>query len=459
MNSKAVYMSFSLLIVLAAATYFFFFQTKTISREDVHSVQVKSETIDSGIELESEYKAANLFTSQITYPFTKIEAIDVPIKQWVVEQENAFYNELEQLKFIFSKNIAASFVIDTDVTKVDDQLFSFQLKQEQSLHKDEQLATIKTFVIDLKDEKIIELQDVMTLNEENIKQLRTYLKKKRKEQNLTVTQIDHLLESLSDTNFLLTEKELIFLLDEQLTNVTELQQTTIPFKDIQNMLTENYQKRLIPETKKPAKKQLPKLVALTFDDGPNDVVTPQILKILEKYDIKATFFMLAKSAEKYPEIAKLVAEQGHEIANHTISHPNLNEVKKGRIKKEILQAQAKIEEITGEKPTLFRPPYGEYNKTVLQTAKKSEQKVIMWSVDTYDWRLKNRKKIVKEIKKQTVPGSIILMHDVHQTTADSLEAIIKQLQKSGYEFVTVSELLEQIEPNKRGVYYGKAKKQ
>lgn len=461
MKSKSFYTILSAAIILFSALYFVLFQKQTISREDVQSVEVKSETIESGIELELETKEAQLFTSQIKYPFTKIEAIDVPIKQWIVEQENAFYDELEQISFIFPKKIAAHFSIDTEITKVNDSIFSFQLNQEQHLEDDNYYAIVKTFVIDLKNERIIDINDVIDINDENKKRLHNYLKENRKQNNLTVTQIDNKIKSLSDSNWLLTKDELILLFNDQTADLKQINKIKMPYKEIKQILTKDYRALFVSEpkkTKKEAKKETDKLIALTFDDGPNDTTTPKILKTLEKYDVKATFFMLSSSAKKYPKIAKLVAEQGHEVANHTINHPNLNLVKKSRIEREIIESQKVIEEITGVKPSLFRPPYGEYNKTVIKVAEKSDQTIILWSVDSYDWKSKNKKKIINQIKKQKTPRSIILMHDIHETTADSVEGIIKHLQKSGYEFVTVSELLPHLEPNKNGVYYGKAKK-
>src|SRR5699024_2908858 len=115
------------------------------------------------------------------------------------------------------------------------------------------------------------------------------------------------------------------------------------------------------------------------------------------------------SAEKYPDIAKQVAKEGHEIANHSETHINLNTVKKSRITNEVAQSKTQLESITGVEPKIFRPPYGEYNSSVMEIAKKSNQEIIMWSVDTLDWQHKNKNKTVDIVMRDTKPLSIILM--------------------------------------------------
>src|SRR5699024_7139275 len=119
-------------------------------------------------------------------------------------------------------------------------------------------------------------------------------------------------------------------------------------------------------------------------------------------------------AQLYPEIARQVAEEGHEIANHSVSHVNLNAVNNSRISSEILDSQQQIEEVTGITPATFRPPYGEYNDKVLKIADETNISVIMWSVDTLDWKTKSKNSIYQTVKNQASPGSIILMHDIQE---------------------------------------------
>ncbi|QUW23867.1 polysaccharide deacetylase family protein [Sporosarcina sp. Marseille-Q4063] len=187
------------------------------------------------------------------------------------------------------------------------------------------------------------------------------------------------------------------------------------------------------------KAELPsvKKVALTFDDGPDPKVTTKILATLEKYNAKATFYMLGSRVEYYPEIAKDVSNAGHELGNHTWTHPDLTNASIKKINSEITRTSSIIEKVTGEKAISFRPPYGAINKTVRQ---QTNLPVILWDVDTLDWKHRNANQLLAHVKKNTRDGSIILMHDIHQSTADGLDAVLAYLNGEGYTFVTVSEL-------------------
>lgn len=187
-----------------------------------------------------------------------------------------------------------------------------------------------------------------------------------------------------------------------------------------------------------AKKTQVNMIALTFDDGPSAETTPKVLDILKKYNIKATFFVMGQHVEGNEAILKRMAAEGHEIANHSWSHPNLTKLSPEQIRQEIEQTQSAIENVTGKRPTMLRPPYGSINQTVMDTVKLPS---IYWSVDSLDWKSRNPQAILTEIKTNTSPGSIILMHDIHQPTVDSLESVIQYLQSQGYSFGTIPDLL------------------
>ena len=182
-----------------------------------------------------------------------------------------------------------------------------------------------------------------------------------------------------------------------------------------------------------------KKIALTFDDGPHPKVTPQILKSLKKYDAKATFFVVGNEVKKNPKVLKAVADAGHEIGNHTYNHAKLTTLSVKKVKLQIDSTDAAIKAVIGQNATVFRPPYGAYNKTVTNQLKVPS---VLWTIDTLDWKHHNPKKTLAAVQKNAKNGSIVLMHDIHQTTADALEPILAALQKQGYEFVTVSEILK-----------------
>ena len=198
-----------------------------------------------------------------------------------------------------------------------------------------------------------------------------------------------------------------------------------------------------------AKKQQ-KLVALTFDDGPNAATTSQALDILAKYHVKGTFFMLGKNVAGNEQLVKRVHDEGHEIGNHSWSHPQLSTLSLEQAKKQIEDTQAALRAVIGESPKMMRPPYGAINDTIRNAVDMS---FIMWNVDSLDWKNRNTGSIMEQVKKQTCPGSIILMHDIHQTTINALPSVIEYLQKNGYTLVTVSELLNhRLEGHQ--LYYG-----
>jgi len=194
-----------------------------------------------------------------------------------------------------------------------------------------------------------------------------------------------------------------------------------------------------------------KKIALTFDDGPQDVYTPQILDILKKYHIKATFFLIGKNVEAFPGVAKRIAQEGHCIGNHTYSHPDLILKNKEQIRLELKNAEEIIYRATGVRPHLFRPPYGADNHWVSLEAENLGYVIIQWSVSGLNGRKDSQfDKIVRRVITNTQNGSIILLHDGNRLSnrtdrsqiVKALPIIIESLQQKGFQFVTIDELLD-----------------
>ena len=179
-----------------------------------------------------------------------------------------------------------------------------------------------------------------------------------------------------------------------------------------------------------------KLVALTFDDGPN-YNTNKILDVLNKYHVPATFFVLGSKIKGNEYILKKMKDSGMEIGNHTYNHLLLTKYKEDKIKKEITDTNNLIFEITGKEPKLFRPSYGSFNKKIKNI---SEMPIIIWDIDTLDWKYHNSKKITSRVVNKVKDGDIVLMHDIYSATSNALDNIIPMLANKGYSFVTVSDL-------------------
>jgi peptidoglycan-N-acetylglucosamine deacetylase len=189
-----------------------------------------------------------------------------------------------------------------------------------------------------------------------------------------------------------------------------------------------------------------KAIALTFDDGPWPKTTTEILNILKKNNIKATFFWVGRYLQTYPELGKQVAAAGHAIGNHTWNHQYFKYNEDGAAR-EIDRTTSLIQEVTGVKTSMFRPPGGILNNGLAAYAQKKNYTVVMWSADSLDWR-SSTQSLMQNVMRQANSGSIVLMHDGggnRSRTVEALPDIIIQLRKEGYTFVTVPELLKMQE--------------
>lgn len=178
------------------------------------------------------------------------------------------------------------------------------------------------------------------------------------------------------------------------------------------------------------------VIALTFDDGPGKR-TGELLDQLEKYDAKATFFMLGQKVASYPDEIKKMKEIGCELGNHSYDHPNLANLSADGVKKQIGDTNSKIKKIVGEEATVMRPPYGAISATLRENA---GMPLILWNIDTLDWKTRNARITVDMVMKNVDDGDIILMHDIHTESVDAAIELIPKLLEKGYQLVTVSEL-------------------
>ena len=184
-------------------------------------------------------------------------------------------------------------------------------------------------------------------------------------------------------------------------------------------------------------------IALTFDDGPSEKLTPRLLDLLGQHHIHATFFVIGENVAQHPEILQRAVREGHEIGNHSWSHPNLAKMSDDAVRSQIKRTEEAITGAIGSRPVLLRPPYGSITprqKHLIHDDLGYE--IILWDVDPLDWKEPGPNIVSSRILKETRPGSIVLSHDIHAQTIQAMPATLTELEAKGFKFVTVSELLK-----------------
>jgi len=213
-----------------------------------------------------------------------------------------------------------------------------------------------------------------------------------------------------------------------------------------------------PKTSGPAASPHPKIVwnrvhveapyiALTFDDGPSAANTPRLLEMLAARKIKATFFVVGRCVQEHPEVLKRTVAEGHEIGNHSWSHPKLSSMSDAAVHAEIKKTHDAVLAAAGVAPKSFRPPYGAFTERQQRWAfQEFGYPTILWTVDPFDWKKPGPKVVAQRILSETKPGAIILVHDIHKQTVDAIPEVLDGLLAKGFKFVTVSELLAMDQP-------------
>ena len=227
---------------------------------------------------------------------------------------------------------------------------------------------------------------------------------------------------------------------------------SVPFTELFAFMNEN----MIPETEKDhyeaylatVKDKLGrKRIALSFDDGPRAETTPKVLEILKKYNAHATFYIVGSHIEGNEALVQQVVAEGHELGDHSYSHPQLTKKTADEVYKEVHTTSDLIAKATGGlRPMSLRPPYGAFDKMVAEQAGIA---IVNWSIDSYDWKYRDAAKTIERVKETAHNGGILLMHDIHEESVEALPTIIEYLQGEGYELVTVTELMadQPLQPN------------
>lgn len=184
-----------------------------------------------------------------------------------------------------------------------------------------------------------------------------------------------------------------------------------------------------------------KKISISFDAAWGDQYTNDILDTLDKYNVKTTFFLVEFWADRYPDMVKKIYNQGHEIGNHSATHPKMSQLNEEQIIRELKKTESKIEEISGYKTFLFRPPFGDYNDRLINVCRDNGYYVIQWDVDSLDWKELGVNQVVDRVTKNVKNGSIVLFHNNAKYVSEYLPLVIEKLQSEGYKIVPISELI------------------
>lgn len=190
----------------------------------------------------------------------------------------------------------------------------------------------------------------------------------------------------------------------------------------------------------------PRLIALTFDDGPYPVTTPLLLDVLAQLHVPATFFLIGRDAEQYPELTRRISLAGHEIADHTYSHPNLDQLSDAAVREELLKGAAVLHRYSAD-PAIdkfFRPPHGRFTEETIDVAQALHYHTILWSDDAGDWRSVPAKELADHLEQHATAPDIVLLHSGRLPTIAMLPEVVARFRKAGYRFVTVGALLRSV---------------
>ena len=368
------------------------------------------------------------------------ELINQDIKDKLESKDNLVFYYTEQ------EESGLKEVVNRNVTKQIYDLVAFKVEETEktSLGKVHLTEDGQPFTLDQL------FSDASKAKEQLIKELTSVLEDKKLEQD----QSEQIVKSFSDQdlsawNFDYKDSQIILYPSQSVENLDEI---ALPVSSFFEVIQSSYLLDKDAELYKAYyEKKNRKVVALTFDDGPNPATTNQALDTLSKYGIKATFFVLGKNVSGNEEILKRMKADGHVIGNHSWSHPVLSKLSLDDAKKQITDTEDALTKVLGSSSKLMRPPYGAITDDIRNSLDLS---FIMWDVDSLDWKSKNEAAILTEIQHQVANGSIVLMHDIHSPTVNALPRVIEYLKNQGYTFVTIPEMLNtRLKPHE--LYYSR----
>lgn len=406
------------------------------------------------------------YNLSIYYEKTNIKLLDDQIKEYILSQKKEFIDTANKN----NTDNMYDFIYESQVKEYNDIFFihSVLYKYLGGVHYERE---DKSFVYDSINKKFLTINDFINGEDEMLKLSLIAKHKIYGYSDINKIEIDKdnmnigTLPSLENyEHFYFSDSGItIIFVPMQILSWSEGEiKIDIPYEEINSLLkdkykninyTDNVPTKIEPIVRNIEKYKNKKLIAFTFDDGPNNNTTKILLDGLEEYDAKVTFFVLGSRVSYNEEILKRAYKEGNEIGSHTYSHRNLLKLSDEELKSEINNTNKSIKNILGINPKLIRPPYGNINTHIKQL---TMMHTICWDIDSNDWRYKDRYKIMNEIVKHAHDGAIVLVHDIYKESVLGSLLAMKELKKEGYEFVTISEMikLKNIVLDYDTTYYG-----
>lgn len=471
-----IYMVLALLVLTLLGLVFVPILMSQDSSSQLKATEEMTQSAYPGIHIATEVVEDPRYYIAVHYPGFKQESLNKEINKYVDEETALFLEDVhDQKDILIDRNWQADFYLTFDIYALYNGVYALVFSSDSYVAGANGRQTSKVFMVDLEEEEYILGKEIVKDSQDTRKAIYEGLKAELDASSAYKDMyfndmLEEWIEETDFSNLYLKKDALVFTFDkyEIAAGAAGSPEITLPLEAMAHVLDNRWVSRLqldteaketetdvtenvtpddatinqgdeTSETADDAVSTAQHVVALTFDDGPHPENTLKALQLLEKYQMKATFFMLGSRIDFYPDLVKEVSNRGHEIGNHTWNHKQLTKINDATIQEEINLVDKKLQEIIGQPSTVFRPPYGATNGHVESFLNVPS---VLWTIDTLDWKTKNPEAILAEVKTGLKPGAIILMHDIHGTTIEALELILPYLKEQGYTSVHVSDVLE-----------------
>lgn len=395
----------------------------------------------------------------IEYPITENQKINRIVAETVDKIDNDFRSTV-LLATVFDRPMTET--ISYQVTHNNSVALSIIVNIKQDMHGAHPISLTHFWTFDKKSGEIISLEDFTGQSNEAIeaiiKSAKDNIAQTIKKRDKPELDLNGIITKEALSNFIITDSgnSLAWPLGQAslLPSSYGEMTITVPISSVSKYLQNPTARKLANIPKPPEPKPAPapapatpaptpttgnKVIALTFDDGPGPY-TAHLLDILDQYGAKATFFLIGSKVSGQASVVRSIHARGHQLGNHSWSHPELPKLSVDQIAGEIDRTNEAIRQATGVKPSILRPPYGAVNGVVLEQIRTRGMSSILWSVDTRDWADRNSQIVCSRAVAGAHPGAVILMHDIHQTSVNAVPCILSSLKQQGYSFVTIQRL-------------------